>query len=265
MTKHQVNRIVEENQFHSEQETKKGQSAQKMLVAGVILLLIILFYQFDLAQYFSLEYIKASQERFALAYQNHPWLVIAAYMGIYIVMAALSLPGAAVLTLLGGALFGMVTGTIAVSFASTVGATLACAVARFILRDWVQHKIGEKLEVIHTGIEQEGAWYLLTMRLIPMFPFWLVNLALGLTRMPISTFYWVSQLGMLPGTVIYVFAGRQLGQIDSLSGILSPGVVAAFVLLGLFPIMVKKVVAWYQVRRPSHKTRTISGDSDDNI
>ncbi|MCP4711276.1 MAG: TVP38/TMEM64 family protein, partial [Planctomycetes bacterium] len=172
-----------------------------------------------------LDYMKVSQARFAELYAANRVLVIAAYMGIYIIMAALSLPGAAVMTLLGGALFGFVVGTITISFASTIGATLACFVARFLLRDWVQEKIGEKLKAIIDGVEKEGAFYLFSMRLIPAFPFWFVNLAMGLTALPLFTFYWVSQIGMLAGTMVYVNAGKQLAQIDSLGGILSPGLI----------------------------------------
>ncbi len=229
-----------------ENGAKKVKIVQKILIVCAIIILIALFYFLDAGKYFSLDYIKASQERFALLYKEHMVAVIAAYMGIYITMSALSLPGAAVLTLLGGALFGFVTGTIVVSFASTIGATLACLVARFLLRDWVQNKVGGKLNVINEGVEKEGAFYLFTMRLIPAFPFWLVNLAMGLTRIPLITYYWVSQIGMLPATMVFVFAGRELGQVESLSGILSPGLIIALVILGIFPIVVKKIMARYK-------------------
>ena len=164
-------------------------------------------------------------------------------------MTALSLPGAAVLTLAGGALFGLWVGIIVVSFASTIGATLACFVSRFILRDWVQNKFGDKLRTINRGIENEGAFYLFTMRLIPAFPFFVINLVMGLTKMPLFTFYWVSQIGMLAGTIVYINAGKELAKIDSLSGILSPGLIISFVILGLFPIMVKKVMGWYRGKK----------------
>lgn len=229
-----------------ENGAKKVKIVQKILIVCAIIILIALFYFLDAGKYFSLDYIKASQERFALLYKEHMVAVIAAYMGIYITMSALSLPGAAVLTLLGGALFGFVTGTIVVSFASTIGATLACLVARFLLRDWVQNKVGGKLNVINEGVEKEGAFYLFTMRLIPAFPFWLVNLAMGLTRIPLITYYWVSQIGMLPATMVFVFAGRELGQVESLSGILSPGLIIALVILGIFPIVAKKIMARYK-------------------
>lgn len=224
----------------------KNNPAGKIAIAVFILVGIAAFRYFDLGQYLSLEYIKASQERFYTLYQAHQLLVIAAYMGIYIVVTALSLPGAAVMTLAAGGLFGLVTGTVAVSFASTIGATLACAVSRFLLRDWVQNKFGDKLAAINAGVEKEGAFYLFSLRLVPIFPFFVINLVMGLTRMRLRTFFWVSQIGMLPGTLVYVNAGKELAQIDSLSGILSPGLLISFALLGLFPITVKKLLAAYK-------------------
>lgn len=149
------------------------------------------------------------------------------------------------MTLAGGGLFGFLLGTVAVSFASTIGATLACAVSRFLLRDWVQNRFSSRLEKINTGIEQEGAFYLFSLRLVPVFPFFVINLAMGPTRMRLFTFFWVSQLGMLPGTMVYVNAGREPARIDSLSGIMSPGVLISFAILGLFPITAKKLLAWY--------------------
>ena len=218
----------------------------KIFVLGMVILGIIAFLYFDLGQYLSLQYIKASQESFQSLYQSHRFFVIAAYMGLYIAITALSLPGAAVLTLAGGGLFGLVTGTVAVSFASTIGATLAFIVSRFLLREWVQNKFGEKLAAMNNGIEKEGAFYLFSLRLVPIFPFFIINLLMGLTRMHLFTFFWVSQIGMLPGTIVYVNAGKQLAQIDSISGILSPGVLISFVILGLFPITMKKMMSIYK-------------------
>jgi uncharacterized membrane protein YdjX (TVP38/TMEM64 family) len=169
-------------------------------------------------------------------------------MIIYIATTSLSLPGATVLTLAGGALFGLIEGTIIVSFASTIGATLACFVSRFMLREWVQNKFRDKLSAINKGIAEEGAFYLFTLRLIPAFPFFMINLVMGLTKMPLATYYWVSQLGMLPGTMVYVNAGKELSKIESLSGILSPGLIFSFALLGLFPLGVKKLLGLYRSR-----------------
>lgn len=228
---------------------KKSALIRKFAIVGVVIILIVLFYAFDVGKYFSLDYIKASQAKFNTLYQAHSILVVAIYMLIYVVMAALSLPGAAVMTLLAGALFGRLVGTVAVSFASTIGATLACFVARFLLRDWVQGKIGDKLKPINDGVEKEGAFYLFTMRLIPAFPFWLINLAMGLTSMPLRTFYWVSQVGMLAGTFVYVNAGTELAKIESLSGILNPTLIISFVILGVFPLLVKKLMALYKGKK----------------
>ncbi|MFO7645780.1 MAG: TVP38/TMEM64 family protein [Desulfosarcina sp.] len=226
-------------------QQKRKKWLGKILLVSIIVLGAIAFRYFDLGQYLSLEYIKASQEKFQTLYQAHRLPVIAAYMAIYILVTALSLPGAAVMTLAGGGLFGLAIGTVVVSFASTVGATLACLVSRFLLRDWVQNKFGDKLAPINAGIEKEGAFYLFSLRLVPIFPFFVINLVMGLTPIRLFTFFWVSQIGMLAGTIVYVNAGKALAQIDSLSGILSPGLLISFALLGLFPITVKKLLAVY--------------------
>ena len=218
----------------------------KIIIIAVIVIAVATFRIFNLGEYLSLSYIKESREKFESLYVEHTLPVVGGYMLIYILVTSLSLPGAAVMTLAGGALFGLLRGTIIVSFASTIGATLACLVSRFILRDWVQGKFGERLKTVNDGIEREGSFYLFTLRLIPVFPFWLINLVVGLTKMPLRTFYWVSQVGMLPGTIVYVNAGKELGKIDSLSGILSPGLILSFVILGLFPLVTKKLMAWYK-------------------
>jgi uncharacterized membrane protein YdjX (TVP38/TMEM64 family) len=222
---------------------------KKIAIVAVIVALIVIFKVLGLGHYLTLSYVKESQEKFAAVYSDHRLMVIATYMAIYILVTSLSLPGAAVMTLAGGALFGLWIGTIVVSFASAAGATLACLISRFVLRDWVQHKVGDKLNTVNEGIEKEGSFYLFTLRLIPVFPFWLINLIMGLTKMPLRTFYWVSQVGMLPGTIVYVNAGRELAKINSLSGILSPGLILSFVLLGLFPIAAKKLVSFYKSKK----------------
>jgi uncharacterized membrane protein YdjX (TVP38/TMEM64 family) len=227
----------------------KKETAKKIALFVVIALGVAAFQFFHLGQYLTLSYIKSSREQFASLYAAHGLLVIAGYMTVYIIMTSLSLPGAAVLTLAGGALFGLLTGTIVVSFASTIGATLACAVSRFLLRDWVQGKFGDRIARVNEGIKKEGAFYLFTLRLIPVFPFWLINLAMGLTKMRLVTFYWVSQVGMFAGTVVYVNAGKELAKIDSPRGIISPQLLGSFILLGVFPIAAKKIVAWYRARK----------------
>ncbi len=224
---------------------------QRFSIVTAIIVAVVLFKTFNLGQYLTLDYIKASQEKFATLYENHQATVIGAYMLIYILVTALSLPGAAVLTLAGGGLFGFWVGFIVVSFASTIGGTLACFVSRFLLREWVQARFGDKLSTINDGIEKEGPFYLFSLRLVPIFPFFIINLLMGLTKMPLFTYYWVSQLGMLPGTMVYVNAGKELAKIDSLGGILSPGLLVSFVILGLFPLTVKKVLNLYKKRHPS--------------
>ncbi|RUM43681.1 MAG: TVP38/TMEM64 family protein [Desulfocapsa sp.] len=215
---------------------------KKLLILAAVLILIVTFKVLHLGQYLNLAYLKESQATFAGYYHEHQFLTIVSYMLIYITATALSLPGAAILTLAGGALFGLATGAIIISFASSIGATLACIVSRYLLQDWVQGKFGDKLDRFNKGMEEEGAFYLFTLRLVPIFPFFIINLVMGLTKIPIKTFYWVSQLGMLPATLVYVNAGRELAKIDSLSGILSPGLLFSFVLLGIFPLAAKKII-----------------------
>ncbi len=225
-------------------------TVKKIGLVGLLGLVVMLFLFFDLGRFLTLDYLKNSQARFQEIYQDHRLLVIGVYMAVYIVVTALSLPGAAVMTLAGGALFGLVTGTVVVSFASTIGATCACLAARFVLRDWVQNRFGDRLTAINRGMREEGPFYLFTLRLIPIFPFFVINLLMGLTSLPMRTYFWVSQIGMLPATVVYVNAGKQLAKIDSLAGIASPGLIASFVILGLFPIAVKKILGLYRRSHP---------------
>lgn len=207
------------------------------------------FFIFDLGQYFSLEYLKDNQARFDQFYAENALLTIAIYFAVYVLVTALSLPGAAIMTLAGGALFGLWTGLLVISFASSIGATLAFLFSRFLLRDMIQQRFGRQLESINKGIESEGAFYLFTLRLVPVFPFFVINLGMGLTPIKTWTFYWVSQLGMLAGTAVYVNAGTQLGQLESLSGILSPGILFSFALLGIFPLVAKKVIDMLKARK----------------
>jgi len=222
---------------------------KKIIAVLAIVVLVALFKVLNVEDYLSLSYIKASQVKFETLYAENRAAVIAGFMLMYIVVTSLSLPGGAVMGLAAGALFGLLTGAIAVSFASTVGATIACFVSRFMLRDWIQTKFGHKLKTVNEGIQREGAFYLFTLRLIPVFPFWLINLIMGLTKMPLRRYYWVSQVGMLPGTIVFVNAGKELGKIESLSGIFSPGLILSFALLGLFPIATKKLLALYNARK----------------
>ncbi|CAK4067265.1 dihydrolipoamide dehydrogenase [Vibrio variabilis] len=214
----------------------------KKLILGIVLVALIAFLAMNFGQYLTLENAKAQQ--LALSDYISENFVFAAltYFFAYVAITAFSIPGAAVVTLLGAALFGFWTSLLLVSFASTIGATLAFLSSRFLLRDWVQGKFGDKLSAINQGVERDGAFYLFSLRLIPVFPFFLINLLMGLTPISVTRFYFVSQLGMLPGTAVYLNAGTQLAQIESLSGIVSPSVLASFALLGLFPVIAKWVM-----------------------
>ena len=217
-------------------------SPKKILTLALLAAGITAFFALDLGHYFSLAYIKQSQGDFGAYYAQRPALVSAAYFAVYVAVTGLSLPGAVILTLAGGAVFGLVWGTVLISFASTLGATLAMLAARTILRDSIEKRFGKRLTEVNKGVERDGAFYLFTLRLIPAMPFFVLNLLMGLTRMKTWTYFWVSQLGMLAGTVVYVYAGTELAKVDSLRGIASPGLIGAFVLLGLFPLAAKKIV-----------------------
>lgn len=221
----------------------------KLFLVALIALLVGGFFYFDLGGYLTLEYVRDAQQQFRDYHAQHPLLTPALYFLVYVLVTGLSLPGAAVMTLLGGALFGLALGTLIVSFASTFGATLAFLVARYLARDLVQEKFAARLGAINRGIEKDGAFYLLTLRLVPLFPFFLVNLLMGLTQIRLWTFYWVSQLGMLAGTLVYVNAGTQLASVENLSDLLSPGLLGAFVLLGLFPWLARGLQSLLQRRR----------------
>lgn len=221
----------------------------KIVLLLVIASAIAAFFYFNGQQYLTLEMLKARQTSIATFRDNHALLAIAVYGLIYIAVTGLSLPGAAILTLAGGAIFGLFWGTVIVSFASTIGATLAFLAARFLFKDSIQAKFGDRLQAINDGMAQEGAFYLFTLRLVPLFPFFVINLLMGLTTIKVRTFYWVSQVGMLAGTLVYVNAGTQLGKLDSLSGILSPPLVGSFVLLGVFPLLAKKAINFIQQRK----------------
>jgi pyruvate/2-oxoglutarate dehydrogenase complex dihydrolipoamide dehydrogenase (E3) component/uncharacterized membrane protein YdjX (TVP38/TMEM64 family) len=219
----------------------------------VLLLLLALaigaFVALDLGRYLSFEQLKASQASFDQLYAQQPVMVAAVYFGVYVLATALSIPGAVIITLGGGAVFGLWQGLLLVSFASTIGATLAFLASRFVLREWVEARFGQRLADINAGVDKEGAFYLFTLRLIPVVPFFLINLLMGLTRMKAWTYYWVSQIGMLAGTAVYVNAGTQLAQLDSVKGILSPALLGSFVLLGIFPLIARRIVAAVQKRK----------------
>ena len=224
-------------------------SFRKFAVILVVAALVAAYFAFDLGRWLSLEALKTQQAAIESYRQVHPWLTAALFFAVYVLVTALSLPGAAIMTLAGGAVFGLLWGTLLVSFASSIGATLAFLAARFLLRDWVKARFGPRLAAIDRGVEKEGGFYLFTLRLVPAFPFFMINLVMGLTPMRAATFYWVSQIGMLAGTIVYVNAGTQLAAIDSLRGILSPALIGSFALLGLFPLIAKKIVDGVKARQ----------------
>ena len=238
----------------------------KILVLLFIVALIAAFFIFDLGKYFSLEYFKQQQGVIAAYYQANPLQTGLLFFAAYIAVTALSLPGAAIMTLVAGAIFGLFWGVIIASFASSIGATLAFLTARFLLRDSIQTKFGDKLKAFNAGVEKEGGFYLFTLRLVPAFPFFVINVVMGLTTMKTLTFFWVSQVGMLAGTIVFVYAGQQLAGITSLKGILSPSLIGAFVLIGVLPIVAKKIIdgvrsrkvyARWADKKPAHFDRNV--------
>ncbi len=225
------------------------EKAIRFTLVAVIATLVTAFFVLDLGQYFTLDYLKARQLDFQQFHAQNRALTLGGYFLIYVLVTALSLPGATIMTLAGGALFGFLPALLVVSFASTIGATLAFLVSRFVLRDWVQARFGERLKAVNAGVEKEGAFYLFTLRLVPLFPFWVINLVMGLSPMRTLTFYLVSQIGMLPGTAVYINAGTQLGLIERVGDILSPELILSFVLLGVFPLLARKGVDFMKSRR----------------
>ena len=221
---------------------------RKLVIAILLLAAVAVFFIFDLGRFFSLAFLKDSQATFQALFAEKPVQVVLAFFALYVAVTALSLPGAVILTLAAGAGFGLVLGTLVVSFASSLGATLAMLAARYLLRDTIQARFGKRLDGINKGMEKEGAFYLFTLRLIPVVPFFVLNLLMGLTRIRTLTYFWVSQLGMFAGTVVYVNAGTQIAKIDSLKAIASPALIGSFVLLGVLPLVVNKVLQFFKRR-----------------
>ncbi|HEU0098937.1 MAG TPA: FAD-dependent oxidoreductase [Allosphingosinicella sp.] len=226
---------------------KRGNQG-RVLLLSLIAAAIAAFFLFDLGAYLTLASLKARQAELAALVAANPAAAVAAFFLLYVAVTALSLPGAAIMTLAAGAIFGLWEGTLIVSFASTIGASLAFLSSRYLLRDWVKARFGGRVAAIDRGIAKDGAFYLLTLRLIPAFPFFLINLAMGLTAIRLATFALVSQIGMLPGTIVYVNAGTRLAAIESTSDILSPALIGSFVLLGLFPLLARAAVGWWKRR-----------------
>ncbi len=220
----------------------------KIVLAAIFVALIAAFFIFDLQQYFSLEYLKSQKDALNTLYAEKPILIAGAFFLTYVAFAALALPAALILTVAGGAIFGFWAGVLLVSFASTIGATLAFIFTRFLFHDAIEAKFGDRLAAVNKGIESEGAFYVFGLRLVPLFPFFVVNSLLALTKLKTLTFYWASQLGMLAGTAVYVNAGTQIAQIKSTSDIVSLKLIISFVLLGVFPIIAKKALSFLKAR-----------------
>ena len=234
-----------------------------VLLIGIALSMVG-FFAFDLHEYLTLESFQTQQARIDTYHSAHPIASAAAFFAIYVAVTGLSLPGAALMTLIAGAIFGLLWGIVIVSFASSIGATLAFLVSRFLLRDWVQARFGDRLKTIYAGIDRDGAFYLFALRLVPALPFFVINLVMGLTSLSTRTFFWVSQVGMLAGTVVFINAGTQIGQLRSIGGILSPGLLASFALLGLFPFLARWLMGKLRARkmlraypRPKHFDRNL--------
>ena len=221
---------------------------KKLMLASLIAIVLILLLLFDLHHYLTLEYLKYSKDKLNSYYQDNPLIVLGTYFFIYLTSTAFSVPGATVLTLAGGALFGLVAGTLVVSFASTIGATLAMLISRLLLKDWVQNRFADQMIKINSGIFKEGTFYLFALRLLPAVPFFVINLVMGLTHIRTVTFFWVSQLGMLPATLVYVNAGSELGKVQTIDDILSSSLIISFLLLGIFPLLIKKIVTAIQAK-----------------
>jgi dihydrolipoamide dehydrogenase len=216
---------------------------KKIILLGLLGVIVLIFFHFDLEQYLTLEYVKSQQQIIDQYYAENRVLTLVGFFLLYVVITGASLPGAAVLTLTGGAIFGLATGLILVSFASTIGASIAFLVSRYLFRDAVQTRFGNSLKAINDGIDKDGPFYLFALRLVPAFPFFVINLVMGLTSLRLWTFFWVSQLGMFAGTVVYVNAGTRLAQIESASGIFSVEILLSFLLLAMLPFIGKKIVA----------------------
>ncbi len=222
---------------------------KKLVLVGIIAAIVALFFAFDLGQYLSLEYIKAQQDQVETLYAENQLATLIIFFIVYVIVTGMSLPGAAVMSLAAGAVFGLLTGVILISFASSIGASIAFMISRYLFRESVEARFEKSLKSINAGIQRDGAFYLFALRLVPAFPFFVINLVMGLTKIRLTTFYWVSQVGMLAGTIVYINAGTQLAQIESASGIFSPGIILSFVLLALLPFAGRKLISILKNRK----------------
>lgn len=231
---------------------------KKLALIIFFIIVISLFFALDLAQYLNLAYIKSQQEEINRYYSLNPIQTGLIFFISYVLITGVSLPGASIMTLIGGAIFGVTWGTILVSFGSVLGATMAFLVVRYLFHDFVQKRYSKQLEPINKGIEKEGGFYLFTIRLVPAFPFFIINALMALTPIRTINFALVSQIGMFPATVVYVNAGTQLAKIESLSDILSTELIISFVLLGIFPLLTKKIMEYVKQKKQNNITVTYS-------
>ena len=223
-------------------------SNKKIILICILFVLIATFFIFDLNQYFNLELFKSKRAVIDAYYENSPVLTGSIFFFIYVTLTSLSLPAAGIMTLIGGAIFGLIWGTILVSFAASIGATFAFLACRYLFRDTIQNRFENKLKPFNEGIRKDGALYLFTLRLVPIFPFFVINAVMGLTPIRTVTFFIVSQIGMIPATMVFVNAGKQIAKIEEVGDILSPELIASFILLGLFPLIAKKSVDYIKSR-----------------
>jgi uncharacterized membrane protein YdjX (TVP38/TMEM64 family) len=225
----------------------------RIAIIALVVIGVIGFFAAGLGDYLTLEALQAGRAQAVEYVHQNPVLASVAFFAVYVAVTALSLPGAAVMTLAAGAVFGVVWGLILVSFASTLGATLAFLLARTLLHDWVQKRFSDRLGPINRGFERDGEFYLFSLRMVPIFPFFIVNLVMGLTPIRVIPFFWVSQVGMFAGTFVYVFAGTQLAQVHQIGDVMSPGLIVALSLLGVFPLVARKVLTIFNRRRGTHE------------
>jgi len=224
----------------------KGSAVLKLAVLVVVAGGVLAFFLLDLHQYLTLGYLKNVRLDASSYVVANPAVSTLGYFLIYVVVTGLSLPGAAVMTVAGGAVFGLLWGVLIASFASSVGASIAMLISRTLLQDWVQGRFKSQLSAVNEGLEKDGGFYLFSLRMVPLFPFFVINLVMGLSKLKLWQFYWVSQVGMLAGTVVFVFAGTQLAEVSELGDVLSPGLLVALSLLGLFPLIARKALAWME-------------------
>lgn len=232
-------------------DSTRNRILMRVSLLAAVVAAVVAYFALGLGEYLELAYLQAVHERAVALVHAQPVVSSVVFFAAYVAITAVSLPGATVMTLAAGAVFGLAWGLVLVSFASTAGATLAMLIARRLLGDYVQRRFAPQLVAVNRGLARDGGFYLFSIRMVPLLPFFVVNLVMGLTTLPVWTFYWVSQLGMLPGTVLYVFAGTRLAALERPSDVLDPALIVALSLLGLFPLLARHLLRWLRrVRGP---------------